>query len=173
MLLLRLLLLLVVGLGPLGFWADGDINETTPGSTTLGYKPGLPNYTYDTYGNGNLRTDPSRGITITYNHQNLPTSIVWANNQRLDLTYDAAGTLLRREKKTSFGSLEETRDYVGGIEYLQNGVGAKTLESIHHAEGRIRFTGAAQEWQYVLADHLGNTRIMYADLNNNGIPEVP
>jgi RHS repeat-associated protein len=132
---LRLLLLLLIALTPLGFCVEADSNETSGNSTTTG--------------------------------------CIWPNNQRLDLSYDAAGTLLRREKKSSIGTLEETRDYIGGIEYLQLGVSSKTLESIHHPEGRIRFIGSTQEWQYALADHLGNTRVMYADLNNNGIPEVP
>jgi RHS repeat-associated protein len=155
-----------------------DVNENTGGSTTLGYKPGVPNYTYDT--NGNLRTDPSKGITVTWNHQDLPVSIVWANGQRLNMIYDAAGTLLRREQRSSTNTLVETTDFVGGIEYKQMGMGAKTLALVHHAEGRIVFTGAAQEWQYALADHLGNTRLIYADrhgattsLPADGIISVP
>jgi RHS repeat-associated protein len=155
-----------------------DVNENTGGSTTLGYKPGVANYTYDT--NGNLRTDPSKGITVIYNHQDLPTTIVWANGQRLNMTYDAAGTLLRRETRSAANTSLETTDFVGGIEYQQSGTGAKSLATIHHAEGRIVFTGTAQEWQYALADHLGNTRLLYADrhgattvLPPDGIISVP
>jgi RHS repeat-associated protein len=155
-----------------------DVNENTGGSTTLGYKPGVPNYTYDT--NGNLRTDPSKGITVTWNHQDLPLSIVWANGQRLNMIYDAAGTLLRREQRSSTNALVETTDFVGGIEYKQMGTGAKNLALVHHAEGRIVFTGTAQEWQYALTDHLGNTRLLYADrhgattvLPADGIISVP
>lgn len=148
-----------------------DVNESSSGSTTLGYKPGSSDYEYD--GNGNMTRDPSRGITsIEYNHLDLPTKVIWGTAQRLEFIYDATGTLLNRKIITtnsqSVDVTQENRDYVGGIEYVGG-----TLESVQHGEGRIKFSGTTQEWQYVLTDHLGNTRLVYADKNGNGIAEVP
>ncbi|MGB3548776.1 MAG: RHS repeat-associated core domain-containing protein, partial [Saprospiraceae bacterium] len=110
-------------------------------------------------------------LIIDYNHLDLPTKIRWTSSgrQRLEMTYDAAGTLLRRQKFNSAGTVLETRDYIGGIEY-KNGA----LESVAHAEGRVYFGGGSTErYDYALTDHLGNTRLLYSDLNNNGIPDVP
>ncbi len=43
-----------------------------------------------------------------------------------------------------------------------------------HSEGRVYFGGGSTErYDYALTDHLGNTRLLYSDLNNNGIPDVP
>lgn len=86
--------------------------------------------------------DPSRNITVTYNHLDLPTTIAWtgAGQQRLEMTYDAAGTLLRRQKFNYWGIPLETRDYVGGIEYVDG-----NLESVAHEEGRFYYGGERRD----------------------------
>ncbi|MEO0339881.1 MAG: DUF6443 domain-containing protein, partial [Bacteroidota bacterium] len=65
---------------------------------------------------------------------------------------------------TGTGNVSTTRDYITGVEYL-NG----NLEEIMHAEGRVTFPdGTNPQYEYVLKDHLGNSRIVFADLNNDG-----
>jgi RHS repeat-associated protein len=144
-----------------------SIDDATSNARGYHEQPG----TYDYDDNGNTNYDPSRKITIAYNHIDLPTSIRWLSSgqQRIELTYDAAGTMLTRKRINSSDTTEEIRDYIGGIEYVDN-----ALESVHHAEGRVYFGGSSTErYDYALTDHLGNTRLLYSDLNNNGVPEVP
>jgi RHS repeat-associated protein len=143
-----------------------SIDDATSNARGYHEQPG----TYDYDDNGNTTYDPSRKIIIAYNHLNLPTSIRWLSSgqQRIELTYDAAGTMLTRKRINSSGTTEEIRDYIGGIEYVDN-----ALESVHHAEGRVYFGGSTERYDYALTDHLGNTRLLYSDLNNNGVPEVP
>ena len=155
--------------------SEHDDNQLTSiddaSGSDLGYEASGQSYQYDD--NGNTTYDPSRGITIDYNHLDLPVQIIWDDNRKLVMTYDATGTLLTRETfPTGASNPSATRHFIGGIEY-SGSTTSPTLEVIHHEEGRIRFTGTSQEWQYSLTDHLGNTRLLYADLNNDGIPAVP
>lgn len=143
---------------------------TDASADSRGYPGGSGSYDYDQ--NGNVKTEPARGLTLTYNHLNVPTLIQWTDGRKLEMTYDAGGTLLKRITTNAGGTVVEERDFVGGIEYVKSG-SSYVLESVHHSEGRILFNGTAQEWQYVLTDHLGNTRLVYADRNGNGIAEVP
>jgi RHS repeat-associated protein len=53
---------------------------------------------------------------------------------------------------------------VGGIEYKN-----ATLEAMYHAEGRAyRTINKTWQYEYTLKDHLGNSRVTFADLDNNG-----
>lgn len=49
-----------------------------------------------------------------------------------------------------------TRDYVGGIEYL-NG----NIEAIYFSEGRVYYNQGIPRYEYYIKDHLGNTRIVF------------
>jgi RHS repeat-associated protein len=120
-----------------------------------------PHYAYDA--NGNLITDANKEITnISYNHLNLPLVITFAplsgQPRRIEFIYDAMGVKLR---KTAFlnNIAIETRDYVNGIEYV-GGV----LNRFAHTEGAVvRNENNEFEHQYVIRDHLGNTRVTYRD----------
>jgi RHS repeat-associated protein len=46
------------------------------------------------------------------------------------------------------------------------------LEYIHTTEGRIRVAGSNYYYDYYLKDHLGNTRVVFTDENNDNTPEV-
>ena len=140
-----------------------------------GFKPatGAQNidYTYDPV--GNQTSDPHKGITVTYNYLNLPSVILWSNGNKMEMSYDAMGTKL--SKKVSVGATEQyTQHYLGGIEY--NAVGAtRKLEAIYFADGRVYNTNVttasttvAFRYEYAIRDHLGNTRLMFADLDNLG-----
>ncbi|AEE51246.1 RHS repeat-associated core domain protein [Haliscomenobacter hydrossis DSM 1100] len=89
------------------------------------------------------------------------------------MSYDAMGTKL--SKKVSVGATEQyTQHYLGGIEY--NAVGTtRKLEAIYFADGRVYNTNVttasttvALRYEYAIRDHLGNTRLMFSDLDNLG-----
>jgi hypothetical protein len=141
-----------------------------------GFKPtsGAQNndYTYDNV--GNQTNDPHKGISsITYNYLNLPSVITWANGNKIEILYDAAG--MKLSKKVSIGTTEQyTQHYLGGIEYTGTG-STRKLEAIYFADGRVYNTNVttsnstvALRYEYAIRDHLGNTRIMFADLDNQG-----
>jgi len=60
-----------------------------------------------------------------------------------------------------------TKDYLGGIEY-NNG----TVEAVYHEEGRATPQGTTWQYEYSLKDHLGNTRVIFTDANEDGTPEI-
>jgi len=63
-----------------------------------------------------------------------------------------------------FYSQTARKDYVGGIEYI-----ADNLEAIYHSEGRVTPNGSSTYlFEYTLKDHLGNSRVTFADLDNSG-----
>ncbi|GAB4044787.1 RHS repeat-associated core domain-containing protein [Spirosoma jeollabukense] len=76
--------------------------------------------------------------------------------------YDGLGTKLHRTVKTA-GSVTLTQDYLGGIE-LKNNV----VEAVYNEEGRAYNTGSGYRYEYVLRDHLGNTRLVFTDKNGSG-----
>ena len=50
-----------------------------------------------------------------------------------------------------------------GIEYTNS-----TVDAIYHAEGRAVKDGSTWDHEYVITDHLGNTRVRFHDDNGNG-----
>ncbi len=117
-------------------------------------------YTYDT--GGNLIFDPNKKVTFYYNYHNLPYKIVGAENDELQLLYSADGTLLQR-KYLKDGVQISKRDYLRGKEYKSD-----ILESVYHADGRVIKKGSLFTYEYHIKDHLGNVRVTFEDLNNNG-----
>ena len=121
------------------------------------------NYTYDT--NGNMISDQSKGIvSIEYNYLNLPQKILFVqNNCDITFVYDASGTKLRKIVN-QYGT-KTNYDYVGGVEYKNN-----SLERISNTEGAVtKNASGVYEYEYVLRDHLGNTRATFSDTNNDGV----
>jgi RHS repeat-associated protein len=82
------------------------------------------------------------------------------------MTYDASGNLLCRKTFTTNSTVpSETRDYIGNIEYVNN-----VIDQVHHEQGRYKSISAGVfRHEYTIADHLGSTRIVYTDVNNNGL----
>lgn len=157
-----------------GFHAKAGTNFTAriDGCPIMGFETG--GYTqrnedssrYDV--NGNLMFDPQKGLHTYFNHLDLADSIIFETGNSIHFTYDATGALLIKELRDSSGQVLETRDYIGGAEYIND-----TLESIYHGEGRLHYINGNSQMEYSTADHLGNTRLVYADLNNNGVIETP
>lgn len=127
------------------------------------YNSSATNYVYDL--NGNLTTDNHKGYTATYNFLNLPEVFDFGDGKTVDLLYDADGTKLRKTVLGTDGTTTPyVKEYCHGIEY-KNGV----LEAIYHEEGRtVRDGNGDFEYQYVLRDQIGNTRVMFSDGNRDG-----
>jgi RHS repeat-associated protein len=145
-----------------------ESSDLTKGFKTVSNGSG---YSYDN--NGNMTSDPNKGITtIAYNHLNLPTTITFTNSRSISFLYDAGGNKLRKTVVLS-GVTQYIQDYVGGIEYRTTPSVSSTpvLESIFHAEGRITPVGVIPtlKYEYALKDHLGNTRLMFSDKNGDGL----
>jgi RHS repeat-associated protein len=131
---------------------------------------------YDYDKNGNLVADRNKGITrIVYNYMNLPQTIEFTGNRKIEFVYDATGMKLRKTViEPNVPNI--VTDYMDGFEYKNN-----TIERIHHAEGVItqrakrdgestEFVGAGGlvwQYEYTLKDHLGNTRVTFADIDGS------
>jgi RHS repeat-associated protein len=116
-------------------------------------------YTYDA--NGNLTSDTYRGVTsIVYNHLDLPTLVQRTATNKLVMIYDALGNLLVRKTYTTSSTIaNDSTDYIGNIEYVNN-----VINQVHHEQGRYKSISAGVfRHEYTIVDHLGNTRIVYTD----------
>jgi RHS repeat-associated protein len=114
---------------------------------SAGQPSGLANYGYAPDLNGNLVTDSKKATTITYNYLSLPQNITQTGNSNtLQFVYTATGQKLRKIYGTAI------RDYDDGIEY-NNGV----IEFVQTEEGRAT-PGTSYAYEYLIKDHLGNTR---------------
>ena len=83
----------------------------------------------------------------------LPVTI--ADGNSISYFYNAAGKKL--QMKTYQGStLQHTTDYVGGFVYVDG-----TLSFFGTPEGRVVKKGNAFEYEYAIADHQGNTRVVF------------
>jgi len=146
-----------------------SITDKSPDAGTVGYKTGTNTYAYDT--NGNMVTDNSKGITgtsgIVYNLLNLPQSI---SAKGLVYTYDAAGEKLRRA--ATVGTTTTYTDYIDGIEYDGTSNTTETINFIQTEEGRALPNGpTAYNYEYTLADHLGNSRLTFDNVSGLAHPE--
>lgn len=122
-----------------------------------------PDYTYDAA--GSLISDRNKDIdTISYNHLHLPTRIVWANGNRLEFRYTAAGQKVAK-LATPAGKLTVRTDYLGAWQYEGD-----SLRWLNTSEGRaLRFVqrdAAGQpitrySYEYTIKDHLGNLRVAF------------
>ncbi len=94
---------------------------------------------------------------------NQPTKITvtGANAGVLDYKYSADGKKLRKIKTQS--GVTTTTDYAKGFVYENN-----VLKQFNHPEGYVEPDGSGYQYVYRLTDIWGNTRITFADDNNNG-----
>ena len=109
--------------------------------------------TYDA--NGNLTADLNKGITnITYNILGKPQTITFQDGRTIAYTYDASGAKLSMSVTKS--TTTNTTDYAGGFVY-ENG----NLSFFSSPEGRVANNYGTLEYQYAIADHQGNTRVVF------------
>jgi len=152
--------------------ANGNklLGVTDTGETTTGFKDGTntgDDFTYDT--NGNLLTDANKGITsISYNHLNLPTEVVFGSaSNMIKYRYDATGVKLQKEVVEN-GNPPTVTKYANGFIYEQD-----ELQFFGQPEGYVQKDGTGNfEYVYNYTDHLGNVRLSYSDnVLKNGIIE--
>ena len=107
---------------------------------------------------------------------NLPQTITFTDNRKIEFVYDGTGMKLRKTTWQN-GVILETRDYMDGFEYKDD-----LLDRIAHTEGYITrrekranegsefvgLGGLVFQYNYVLKDHLGNTRVTFADVSGDG-----
>ncbi|AWX43279.1 hypothetical protein HME9304_00266 [Flagellimonas maritima] len=125
-------------------------------------------FSYDL--NGNMTIDLNKGIRgatttdpgIVYNHLDLPESISVngnGNNGTISYIYDATGRKLKKIVSTG-----NTTEYAGNYVY-ENG----QLQFFGHPEGYVVPDGqGGYDYVYQYRDHLGNIRLSYQDINEDG-----
>jgi RHS repeat-associated protein len=133
-------------------------------ASNTGLVSGTTNYTYD--GNGNMLTatntvNTGQNNSITYNLLNLP-NVVTVPTGTDTYTYDAAGNKLRMVSVIS--GVTRNTDYIAGIQY-NGSTASDTLSFIQTEEGKAVHNGTTYDYQYYLADNLGNTRITFNTKN--------
>ncbi|ANI89338.1 hypothetical protein A9P82_08555 [Arachidicoccus ginsenosidimutans] len=123
-------------------------------------------YAYDV--NGNLTQDLNKNISaISYNYLNLPSVIRVSGKGSIYYTYDAAGNKLRKVTidSTVLPAVKTTTLYLGSSVYQND-----TLQFFGTPEGRVRADGNTWVYDYMLKDHLGNTRMVITDDYNVASP---
>jgi len=139
-------------------------NSTSTTYKTTGFKDGNTvgdDYDYDP--NGNMTKDLNKDITnISYNHLNLPTQVTFVTGN-ISYIYDATGVKLQKKVVENSKSDIYTK-YAGNYVY-ENDV----LKHFFHAEGYTTPDGSGGfNYVYSYLDHLGNVRLNYSDLDDNG-----
>lgn len=129
------------------------------GSTAAGFSNGNSgtnnDYTYDV--NGNVLTDANKGISNTvYNILGKPVTVTFSDSRKIEYVYDASGNKLTMKAYNTSAQLESTTDYVNGFVY-ENAV----LSYFGSPEGRVVKNGSTLDYQYAIADHQGNTRVVF------------
>ncbi|MBX2963967.1 MAG: hypothetical protein KF687_15755 [Cyclobacteriaceae bacterium] len=116
-------------------------------------------YTYTTA--GSLLKDDNKGISsITYNFLGKPQVVNFTDGRKVDYVYDASGTKLTM--KTWQGTtLLTTTNYSGSFVYEG---ATPQLSYFGSPEGRVVKNGSNFEYQYALADHQGNTRVVFSSV---------
>ncbi len=160
--------------------SGNQLNKVSDAGTDGGFKDGDNtgnDYLYDD--NGNMIVDENKGITnIKYNLLNLPREIQMTGSRKMEYIYDAAGIKLAQrvyeDDTQAPDNATKTTDYIGERIYESNATETQALQFIHHEEGRIvpgpdvndiNWTPNSKAWeyQYNIKDHLGNTRVTFAD----------
>ncbi|HVW97195.1 MAG TPA: RHS repeat-associated core domain-containing protein, partial [Mucilaginibacter sp.] len=112
-------------------------------------------------GNGNVKNstylvDNTKSKNITaYNILNLPQTGTAAGTA-FTYTYDATGQKLRKVAGTA------TTDYIDGIQYTGTTTTDPSISFIQTEEGRAVNNGTGYDYEYTLADHLGNSRVNFS-----------
>ena len=120
-----------------------------------------------------IRDENKRITNIKCNYLNLPEVIEFtfgssAYQSYIKFVYDASGVKLRKIVQSYNNATltsEKIFDYVNGVEYE-----GTNLTRLSHTEGAVvKNAGGGYEYEYVLRDHLGNTRATFRDSNNDGV----
>jgi len=133
-----------------------------------GFKDGentTNDYVYDA--NGNMTIDNNKGIRkIVYNHLNLPTEINFAGTDKISYIYNATGQKVAKVM-TENSALTKIHYLAGGFQYKHN-----ALQFFPHAEGYVKKETNNYNYVFNYTDHLGNIRLSYTDIDNNGTIDI-
>jgi len=138
-----------------------DANHNNNGFTIYSTGSATGSYMYDA--NGNLKTDPYKGVTIGYNYLNRTDNVTVSASQYTKYTYNADGVLIR--KVAGLGGSTTTTDYIGGFVYVNS-----VLAYFPMPEGRVLSNGSTLTQEFVITDQQGNARISFQ--NNAGVAKV-
>ncbi|WP_456440309.1 RHS repeat domain-containing protein, partial [Psychroserpens sp.] len=139
-----------------------DISEA--GNHSYGFKDFENNqsldYKYDD--NGNMTEDLNKEVFISYNHLNLPTSVIKSSQELITYTYDATGVKLSKSVTENLST--SITNYANNFIYKDG-----KLEFFNHPEGYVEPNDSGGfSYVYSYLDHIGNIRLNYSDLNNDG-----
>ncbi|MFN7652001.1 MAG: RHS repeat-associated core domain-containing protein, partial [Cyclobacteriaceae bacterium] len=110
---------------------------------------------YSYTGDGSMMADKNKGIdSVKYNFLGKPYRIKFTDGRVVTYTYDAGGNKLK--STTVVNSVTTTNDYVGSFVYTNN-----ALSFFNSPEGRVVKNSSSYEYQYAIADHQGNTRLLF------------
>ncbi|HEY8933822.1 MAG TPA: DUF6443 domain-containing protein [Cyclobacteriaceae bacterium] len=110
-------------------------------------------YVYDTL--GNVTKDLNKGMSsITYNILGKVQTITFTDGRTITYQYDASGAKLKMT--TTISGTTTATDYANGFVYTNS-----ALSYFSSPEGRIVKNGSNYEYQYSIADHQGNTRVVF------------
>jgi RHS repeat-associated protein len=138
-----------------------DANHNGNGFTIYSTGSASGNYVYDA--NGNLKTDPYKGVSIGYNYLNRTDNVTVSASQYTKYTYDSDGGLIR--KVAGLSGSTTTTDYIGGFVYINN-----VLSYFPMPEGRVLSNGSTLTQEFVITDQQGNARVSFQ--NNAGVAKV-
>jgi RHS repeat-associated protein len=157
---------------------DGFKDDIAPG----GYDSSN-DYGYDI--NGNMLRDDNKQITsIKYNHLDLPFEILLANNNKINYTYSADGTKIKKVQSIYNGgsTIYETTDYLDGFQYLKSSADSNTNAKLlffptsgGYYNKNINtnpYAPAIPAYIYQYKDQVGNVRINYYKNPNTNILTV-
>jgi RHS repeat-associated protein len=163
----------------------GDFRTSSLSPYATGKTTSAIDYVYDA--NGNMTRDLNKDIGsqtvdgIIYNHLNLPWQVkvrsATGTKGTITYIYDATGAKLKKTTIDSAGNIQTLTTYIGNFQYqgtqsLTSGsTPADTLQFFGQEEGRVRVkqdTAAGQtltsfKYDYLIKDHLGNTRVVLTD----------
>jgi len=131
---------------------------TDPEAQPRGVRLSGSGYGYD--GNGNMTG--AGAVMADYNILNLPKRLRASEGERF-FGYVYGGGKYSAQLITGNSDLDETRHYIGGMEF-KDGV----LEAYNFGDGRVVWKNSVPKFQYRLHDHLGNTVVFFEDKNADG-----
>ncbi len=134
--------------------------DDSGGDQTRGFKERFENVEYNYDPNGSVTRDANKAATYVYNTLNKVERQAMGTGS-ISYTYDAGGTVLKRETVSATGT--QTEYYVDGFVY-EVSPGFSGLRSVPSPEGRALVTAATDTkltYEYHLRDHLGNLRVAF------------
>lgn len=155
---------------------EGVKNDISVASEDYGFKGEETGYAYDD--RGNMTSSTLNGLTIDYNHINLPgglSSDFGSQTTHYSLGGSKIMTVNQYTDPPTGQPTVLTRVYFMGMELEYEGVGnfssTFTPKAYHFGDGRLLFDGNDTRKQYHLHDHLGNVVVVFEDKDNDGFIE--